>query len=218
LQRYATGGDIYRGKQTSILNMKEKEELMCYLQSYPALYLFIKSIDNGTVKLPNMFSNFITSLAFKSAVCGYIHPSEEVEQLIQSLVKGVDVKCDPVMWQSLHNNIPVLFTLLENSCGSSAPAELRPLLDELWERAMQPFDNCDMIDDSSFAVEEAEMSFFPSLSTCRPRGHYGMDEKKSDNSCQKKYKGHPSLLPGVFTVYCPHGMFWRISIFIRPPA
>jgi hypothetical protein len=22
------------------------------------------------------------------------------------------------------------------------------------------------------------MSFFPSLSTCRPRGHYGMDEKK----------------------------------------
>ena len=45
-----------------------------------------------------------------------------------------------------------------------------------------------------------------------------MDEKKSDNSCQKKYKGHPSLLPGVFTVYCPHGMFWRISIFIRPPA
>jgi hypothetical protein len=60
--------------------------------------------------------------------------------------------------------IPVLFTLLEHSCGSSAPAELRPLLDELWERAMQPFDNCDMIDDSSFAVEEAEMSFFPSLS------------------------------------------------------
>jgi hypothetical protein len=43
------------------------------------------------------------------------------------------------------------------------------------------------------------------LSTCRPRGQYGMDEKKSDNSCQKKYKGHPSLLPGVFTVYCPHG-------------
>ena len=198
--------------------MKEKEELMCYLQSYPALYLFIKSIDNGTVKLPNMFSNFITSLAFKSAVCGYIHPSEEVEQLIQSLVKGVDVKCDPVMWQSLHNNIPVLFTLLENSCGSSAPAELRPLVEELWELAMHPFDNCDIIDDSSFAVEEAKMSLFPSLSTCRPRGHYGMDEKKSDNSCQKKYKGHPSLLPGVFTVYCPHGMFWRISIFIRPPA
>jgi hypothetical protein len=43
-----------------------------------------------------MFSNFITSLAFKSPVCGYIHPSEEVEKLIQSLVKGVDVKCDPV--------------------------------------------------------------------------------------------------------------------------
>ena len=109
---------------------------MRYLHSYPALYLFIKSIDNGTVKLPNMFSNFITSL-----VCGYIHPSEEVQKFIQSLVKGVNVKCDPVMWQSLHNSIPVLFTLLENSCGSSAPAELRPLLDELWELAIHPFDN-----------------------------------------------------------------------------
>jgi hypothetical protein len=168
--------------------MKEKEELMCYLHSYPALYLFIKSIDNGTVKLPNMFSIFITSLAFNSPVCGYIHPSEEVEKLIQSLVKGVDVKCDPVMWQSLHNNIPVLFTLLENSCRSSAPAELRLLLDELWELAMLPFDNCDIINDSSFAVEEAEISLFHSLSTCRPRGHYGMDEKKSDNSCQKSTK------------------------------
>ena len=83
--------------------------------------------------------------------------------MIQSLVKDVDVKCDPVTWQSLHNNIPVLFTLLENSCGSSAPAELRPLLEELWELAKHPFDNCDIIDDSSFAVEEAKMSLFPSL-------------------------------------------------------
>ena len=78
--------------------------------------------------------------------------------MIQSLVKGVDVKCDPVTWQSLHNNIPVLFTLLENSCGSSAPAELRPLVEELWELAMHPIDHCDIIDDSSFAVEEAKMS------------------------------------------------------------
>jgi hypothetical protein len=78
--------------------------------------------------------------------------------LIQSLVKGVDVKCDHVTWQSLHNNIPVLFTLLENSCGSSDPAELRPLVEELWELAMHPFDHCDIIDDSSFAVEEAKIS------------------------------------------------------------
>ena len=78
--------------------------------------------------------------------------------MIQSLVIGVDVKCDPVTWQSLHNNIPVLFTLLENSRGRSAPAELRPLLEELWELAMHPFDNCAIIDDSSFAVEEAKMS------------------------------------------------------------
>jgi hypothetical protein len=60
-------------------------------------------------------------------------------QLIQSLVKGVDVKCDPVMWQSLHNNIPVLFTLLEHSCGSSAPAELRPLLDDFLTRIVTLF-------------------------------------------------------------------------------
>lgn len=113
MQRYATGGDIYRGKQTSVLNMKEKEELMRYLHSYPTLYLFIKSIDNGTVKLPNMFSNFLTSLASKSPVCGYIHPSEEVDKLIQSLVKGVDVKCDPVMWQILHNSIPVFLHCLK---------------------------------------------------------------------------------------------------------
>lgn len=179
---------------------------MGYLKCYPTLYNFILSIDDGTVTLPNMFTNFLTSLASKSPVCGYIHPTEEVQMLMQFLVKGANVKCDPVMWQSLHNNIPVLFSLLENCSETSAPVQLRPLLEELWGRAIYPFDNFDTIDDSSYDLDDAELSFFPSLSACRPRGHYSMDDKKTDHSCQKKYKGHPSLLPGMFTVYCPHGM------------
>lgn len=25
------------------------------------------------------------------------------------------------------------------------------------------------------------------------------------DSCQKRYPGHLSLLPGIFTMFCPHG-------------
>lgn len=63
-----------------------------------------------------------------------------------------------------------------------------------------------LIDDSSaFFDSEVDMAFFPSLQVCRHRGSYQMDAVKTQKTCSKKYKGHPSLLPGVFTLYCPHG-------------
>lgn len=51
-------------------------------------------------------------------------------------------------------------------------------------------------------------SFFPSLLPLRSRGTYKMDfttNKKGKYECTKS-KGHPSLLPGVFCLFCEHGI------------
>lgn len=38
------------------------------------------------------------------------------------------------------------------------------------------------------------------------RGRYEADCRKPVGSCKKTGARHPSLLPGIFTVFCPHGM------------
>ena len=130
--------------------------------------------------LPKMFLGFISSIASKSSVCGYLRPFK-VGLLMNDLVNGVLVKEDPQKWQGIHNHMPILFGLLEGCQTSSAPLKLRPVLSELWDVALYPFVNCDL---------QYVDIYIPS---------------KKLKTYRKKYKGRPSLL-GVFTIYCPHGI------------
>lgn len=47
--------------------------------------------------------------------------------------------------------------------------------------------------------------FFPCLPKIRTRGVYEADRKSKQLICTKRTSKHPSLLPGVFTIYCEHG-------------
>jgi hypothetical protein len=35
-------------------------------------------------------------------------------------------------------------------------------------------------------------------------GNRKQKKRTEGDSCQKRYPGHPSLLPGIFTMFCPH--------------
>eukprot|EP00117_Sycon_ciliatum_P039971 scpid25894/ scgid5378/ len=48
---------------------------------------------------------------------------------------------------------------------------------------------------------------------------YGIDKQRSPrscsahvDSCNKHYSGHPTLTPGVFTLYCPHGICYGFEV------
>ena len=88
---------------------------------------------------------------------------------------------------------------------------LQNLLMEVWNACIESMKSsiphllCDAKD------KESEMGFFPSLPVKRSRGKFVMDRKpikKEDGECKKKAAGHPSLLPGIFTIFCEHGMFY----------
>ena len=54
-------------------------------------------------------------------------------------------------------------------------------------------------------------SFFPSLPIVRGRGTYAADHGNApqsiiEDACRKASYGHLTLTPGIFTVYCPHGV------------
>ena len=49
------------------------------------------------------------------------------------------------------------------------------------------------------------MAFFPQLPVIRSRGSYRADRVRKEKICTKHTTGHPSLLPGVFVMFCQHG-------------
>ena len=61
--------------------------------------------------------------------------------------------------------------------------------------------------------EEEELKslcFFPSLPRVRIRRHYEADTERKATICTKKSYGHTSLSPGVFTIFCPHGLLYSL--------
>ncbi|CAG2219533.1 unnamed protein product [Mytilus edulis] len=87
----------------------------------------------------------------------------------------------------MHSTIPPTTASAENDIGWSRLRDLCP---------------------SEEPDEEDGLSYFPSLQKVRRRGQFISDKKRprmKDDVCSKLSKGHPSLLPGVFTLFCPHG-------------
>lgn len=85
---------------------------------------------------------------------------------------------------------------------------MTPLLRVMAKKAKAPFEEM-----NAFAREHTEclddedsLSFFPSLPRIRKRRYYSADVEAKDTHCTKLYRGHPSLMPGLFTLLCPHGM------------
>ena len=67
-------------------------------------------------------------------------------------------------------------------------------------------------------IQPSPWSFFPALPLVRGAGNYDADKKSppSDaDSCRKASYGHPHLTPGIFTIYCPHGVCYGFEIMTR---
>ena len=169
-----------------------------------SLYNFLEEIDDGSNSCPRRFQNFILSLASNSPVCSYIHVNKTVSNLLKDICCGINIRQNPVSWKLLHEELPLLYQILSMDTTKPSVA-LTNLLSDLWQLAIAPFELHDKIPESDLPLQEDELSFFPSLHKYRERGVFEGDRFKSKHSCRKLYPGHPSLLPGIFTLYCPHG-------------
>ena len=110
--------------------------------------------------------------------------------------------------KDLQETLPVLFELIL-SLGHS-PLFVTPVLKEMLDKTMSPFSKHEGLTDTITApTQEDEMKtlcFFPNLPVIRYRRSYESDSTKKTTICTKKHTGHPSLTPGVFTLFCHHGM------------
>ena len=71
-------------------------------------------------------------------------------------------------------------------------------------KSHQPFDNARKhLDTNTESV--GGFCYYPMLNKCRDHGNFISDNHRRESICSKRYQGHPTLLPGIFTVFCPHG-------------
>ena len=111
--------------------------------------------------------------------------------------------CD--LWSLLQKSIPILFRLIINLDTTHIPDKLRPVLIEIVKKSKCPFEAVEPQEDIAFSDLDDSSSFYPHLTRKRSRRLHKADGSWKHSTCSKTYKGHPSLLPGIFTAFYPQG-------------
>ena len=138
-------------------------------------------------------------LSSNSPVCAAF-PYAQLED-IRCVIANENFRQDLSVIKNIQNSIPLLFQLI---CAvTDLPQFIRTILTAVVEITMKIFNY--KKHETSDKVLEDSLAFFPNLPKIRSRGFYVMDKKISEKICSKKGSRHPSLLPGIFTVFCPHG-------------
>ena len=137
-------------------------------------------------------------------MCALIHPGNELQQVLTTIADGSS-DLDLYTLQFLQQQCPLLLNLLQRV----KPPQLliSPVLHELLKKACAPFSSSpDSSDSNSSPTFQADdCSYFPALPMVRCRGSYVADTVKSSKMCTKRGTKHPTLLPGIFTLFCSHG-------------
>lgn len=113
----------------------------------------------------------------------------------------------------LQRTIPVLFDLLLSV--ESYPHQIMSLiLQEMIRKSTMPFEKKTWSEQPVVANKDEclykSLSFFPNLPRLRTRRTYEADKGTKEKICTKRGPGHPSLLPGMFTIFCQHGTLYSV--------
>lgn len=79
----------------------------------------------------------------------------------------------------------------------------------MWEVAKAPFiaEEGEVCGEEEVTIDVAG-ECFPTLPVVRARGFYRADQNRREGkTCRKHAPRHYALIPGLFTVLCPHGKF-----------
>lgn len=161
------------------------------------------SSEKGTVVCAKEWCKLMHALSATSPACGLLHPSETTSNLVKEMITG-DITTKPHLMKCLQEQLPVMFELLRTLHGY--PHEMmKPIIEEMLLRASAPFEGDQELEKVTPVASDDEMSYFPHLPKCRERQVYTADSAGKVLTCTKKSSRHPTLLPGVFTLFCEHG-------------
>ena len=154
------------------------------------------------------YAALLKDLSASTPVCALLIPLPEVTSLVNDICDGLEVRKLIDKWKFLQENVPFLYDLFYALGPNivSLPVEFRPVIKELVRRAEFPFQNTPVHPCVCAGSAASDLhACFPNLPVLWKRHVYKLDNQQ-DKVCTKVYRGHPSLLPGIFTIFCSHGV------------
>ena len=191
------------------LPQEQVKELLSLIQKHaPSLleclaHLTVDGMKGSLSQCPVAWADFIGALASSSSVCALVHPSSKLLQTLLHLDSSKYASSIEGL-QYLQQEIPVLFNLLR--ILKSFPTYLTPIIHEMARKAEAPF-QASAASCISPPCNTNDVSYFPNLPTVRSHESYEADRVVQAKICTKRALGHPTLLPGLFTLFCKHGAY-----------
>ena len=146
--------------------------------------------------------------------------NDDVIQVIRAVADGVlnlrDSRRHAELFR-LQQHAPVLADFIVTCLQDSGvlPDDVRALLHQLLQILVAPFQDRQSHSNTYPPPTEEPLSFFPVLPRLHGDAAYRADGAVSAadrDTCRKNSYGHPTLSPGIFTVYCEHGVCYGFEI------
>jgi len=124
-----------------------------------------------------------------------------------------NIKSNVETLRAIQTYLPIFFAVLNTlSIETCLPDEFKGLIIYLCDQAKEPHQNATPVL-TRLPTSQDHMSSFPNMPLLRQRGAYEQDKISSkEDPCRKFYRGHPRLMPGIFTVYCTHGICFGYQV------
>ena len=215
-----------RAKQLTTAEFRE----LCQLtdKDFPSLVAFLKSLTRHTGKRlsPPEYRQLFSELARCSPACGIFQTRENshVFDILQRVLSGGENLFDSgshTNLSTLQEYVPVLvqFLLAATKGGKERlSAVATQMVTHILDVCRAPYSKRPPLPSCYLPVEEDEFSYFPNVPPLSGKGKYAADSRLNtsahSDSCRKASYGHPSLSPGIFTVFCPHGICYGFEVML----
>ena len=229
LMKYAaTTKDRKQVSNPKPLSTAESRELCQLLRKdFSSLAAFLQALqrESGKNLSPPEYHQFFSELARCSPACGIFQTREnesvfEILQQVAEANKNIFDSKNHAGLVSLQDQVPIMVMFLHAATkggAESLPDVASELLTHILDVCRAPY--IVPLPPPSFYLSPAEndLSFSPQLPLLTGKGKYAADKllsrnKQTSDSCRKDSYGHPSLSPGIFTIFCPHGICYGFEV------
>lgn len=199
IQKYASGKSLEAAEfQTILKNIKTQ-----FPSSLP-LFEMLNDIGCSTL-CPKEYQSLLQMISSSSPACAMLPHSAENDQAIKKLLEiNDDIGFHPDLLLHIQQNLPLLYEIVKDI--GPLESNIQKIISAVSKKSKATYDSSEYRDIESFPQKNDISAFFPLLQTLRDRGLYKADKlRKEADFCKKDSTRHPTLLPGIFTVFCKHG-------------
>ena len=182
--------------------------------------------ESDSKRCSDPYCEFLSEISRNTPACGLLQFGEKgeiIKPILRQIVSNsIDIfdSANFEQLSTLQACIPILTAFIAKcpKIEGKLPEDVCDVIrcivatvDATFEAAINPFP-C-----YQATISTSNTSFFPSLPIVRGKGSYkmGSNSPTQDDDCRKASYGHPTLTPGIFTVYCPHGVCYGFEVMRR---